>query len=411
MASDRDRGSDRNNGNDRGRVNRASTGSKFEYKTRSADKVKARAADTGRRYETIFKSGFDTFRPKEGSNYLRILPPTWPDNEHYSYDVWCHKRVGPDSGTYMCPRKMLQKPCPMCEAADQAEREASKLSAKDREEEMKEVYKIRAQHDNVMWILDRDAKERPDHPRLFQISHSQDVTILGMTVNDRTGGVLAIDHPEDGYDLVFKRQGKGMTTKYQGHVIEREPSTILDDPKKQQDVLDYITQNPIPDTLKYFEYDHLRKVITGTIVEKDEDADDTSDDDEDENASSRDDTRTRHTRDAENEDREVSTERTRNRRPDPVDEPKEDRRAQRRPRNDDDGGGPADDNDPPPRETRGRPTSRDTEEREERPASSRRQPERDAKPSNPDLADDDVEEESAEDEEVVEDRRNRRGRR
>src|SRR4051812_33048962 len=53
------------------------------YQPRAAGSVRARAERQGGNFETIFKPGFDSWKPKAGFNTIRFLPPTWPDQNHF----------------------------------------------------------------------------------------------------------------------------------------------------------------------------------------------------------------------------------------------------------------------------------------------------------------------------------------
>src|SRR5271165_5169252 len=212
-------------------VSRAGSGSKkFVYVPPSADDVKSRIQEKGRRFDSIYKSGFDTFRPRDGSNYIRILPPTWEGYKHHAYDVWVHAWVGPDNGTYVCPQKMGFGKCAVCEEAATAMRAADSFrgSQQDKEQEVKAAKKLFPARNPVMWVLYRDDKDRPEHPILYRMSGQLDTELLNMTLDDRTGKVLAIADPNEGYDINVKRSGKGLATRYT-LVIVRDPTPMLED--------------------------------------------------------------------------------------------------------------------------------------------------------------------------------------
>ena len=234
----------------------------FVYKPRTADQIKSRATRQGGKFDSIFKSGFDTFRCKVGDNLIRYLPPTWDDHEHYGYTIWVHQRIGPDDSTYLCPRKMLNKACPVCEAAKE-----SKAAHED-----EEAKALEPKERVVSWILDRDADD-PEKPLLYDISWTMDRDIVSLCVNDRTGEILMIDNPNKGYDVTIKRYGTGPHTKYSGFAIARDDSPIHEDEKIQDEILDYIMSNPIPSVLNFYDYDYLERVISGTLPAKDEDLD------------------------------------------------------------------------------------------------------------------------------------------
>jgi hypothetical protein len=231
----------------------------FQYKPRTADQVKERASRKSARFDSIYKSGFDQFRLKQGDNLFRYLPPTWDDADHYGYTVFVHYGIGPDNAPYLCLRKMLNKACPICEASK---------AAKDAGE-ADEAKELQAAERVVSWVLDRDADD-PERPMIFECSWTQDQNITSLCVNERTGEILMIDHPDKGYDVTVKRAGKTKTnTKYYGQQVAREDSPIHDDERAQDEILDYVKENPIPDILNYHDYDYIAAVMSGTVAEKD----------------------------------------------------------------------------------------------------------------------------------------------
>lgn len=235
----------------------------FVYKARTPEKIKERASRTNGNFVTIFKPGFDTFKAKQGDNLVRYLPPTWDDAEHYGYSVHIHRNVGPDSAPYVCPRKMLGKPCAVCEEVKVLKDAGEATEAK----EMDLSERI------VSWILDRDSDD-PEKPVLWDQSWTQDRDITALCVNDRTGEILLIDHPDKGYDVSFKRTGTGMKkTKYYGWAIDRESTPIHDKERVQDEIMDYVNDNPVPDTLQIYDYDYLKGVLSGTVAAKDEELD------------------------------------------------------------------------------------------------------------------------------------------
>jgi hypothetical protein len=237
---------------------------KFKYKARSADDIKKRAEQTGGRFDSPVKRGFDMWRPKAGENQIRILPPTWDDFDHYGYEVFMHRYVGSDSSNYVCPNKLRGKACCMCD-------EAKQLKADGEDDEAK---KIGYQKRVWTWIIDRDDKS--ETPQIWDMSWSQDRDISEQS-RYKSGKYLLIDHPDDGYDVVVKKTGSGKNgTKY-FFSIDREASPISDDEKKQEEILKFITENPIPTTIQLFSNEHLQKKMEGTGSEKDEDLDDDED--------------------------------------------------------------------------------------------------------------------------------------
>ena len=240
-------------------------GSGFKYHERSGEDLQKRAEQKGGQFDSVFKSGVDRWRAKDGENIIRILPPTWEEHDHYGYDIWVHSYVGADKSTYLCPQKMLNKPCPICKAARDAK-------AAGEEDEAKQLAATRRV---VAWIIDRD-DEKPT-PSLYDMSWSMDRDIAALCHNKRTGKVLLIDHPDQGYDIMFTRTGKGLGTRYIGLAVDREDSPIMSDADDQEKVLEYIQENPIPDLLNFYDEAYLKRMIEGGDDERDEDLDDDAD--------------------------------------------------------------------------------------------------------------------------------------
>jgi hypothetical protein len=249
----------------RGKERPQRTGSKksaFQYKPRDEKAIKDRAEQKGGTYDGPFKSGFDTWRPKAGDNTIRILPPTWDDHNHYGYDVWMHRYIGANDGTYICLAKMLNKSCPICAASKEAKAAGEAEEAKD----------LAPAKLVVCWILDRD--EDKQTPLLYAMSWTMDRDIATRCHDKRSGKLLLIDHPTLGYDVTFRREGVGLKTKYIGISIDRDQTKISEDSREQEQILDYILENPIPSVLQYRDADYLEAALSGTVEDKDPDLDD-----------------------------------------------------------------------------------------------------------------------------------------
>src|SRR5580692_7712113 len=98
---------------------------KFEYQARSADQWRKKAAEKGGDFDSIWKQGIKLFKPREGKNLIRILPPGWtdPPPDHYALDIYVNYGIGIDEQAYLSLSKMKHEPDPIAEARKQAERE------------------------------------------------------------------------------------------------------------------------------------------------------------------------------------------------------------------------------------------------------------------------------------------------
>lgn len=243
-------------------------GSGFKYQYRSAEKVKEHAERSLSTFDSIIKRGFDQFRAKQGDNQIRILPPTWESMDHFGLRIYIHSYVG--DGSYLCLYKMKGKPCAICDAAKEA-----KDAGEDDEHKA-----LRFKEYFLYWILDRNGDD-PTVPQVWQQSAMADQDLVALTQGrgKKSAGVLPIDHPDEGFDLSFRRKGQGKTgTKYFGQQFDRDPSPISDDATDYDEIMDFIMANPLPSILQYYNNDHLKKVISGSAEKSDEDLDDDEDD-------------------------------------------------------------------------------------------------------------------------------------
>jgi hypothetical protein len=78
----------------------------FRYQPRTAEDLKKRASQDGSNRDSMFNQDVKMYKPKEGDNNIRILPPTWPDAKHFGFDGYVHYDIGPDGAAYLCLEKM-----------------------------------------------------------------------------------------------------------------------------------------------------------------------------------------------------------------------------------------------------------------------------------------------------------------
>lgn len=260
---DRDRDRDRDDRGSRRRDDDDRGGRSFKYQRRSADEARKRAKDSGSKYHGLFKVGVKVFQVKSEDYCVRIMPPTWEDAKHYGFDVYVHRDIGPDGGTYLCPKGTYDKPCPICEEHERAKR---KREDEDYIKQMKPGRVV------VVYVIDRD-KEK-EGPQLWAMPWwTIDRELTAQSEDKRTREVLPIDDPDDGYDVNFSRAGSKRNVKYSGLTIQRKKSPLCDDPDVQRKWLKFAVNNPVPDQLLEEDYDTLKEVLEGT-------GDPTSDDDD-----------------------------------------------------------------------------------------------------------------------------------
>lgn len=230
--------------------------SRYEYKGRTAEDVRRHATQKTSSFDNFFDGSVPTFKPKEGLNVIRFLPPTFGDETSYVYEIHAHYDIGPDHGAYICEQKMFNKPCAVCE-------DRGKFS----EAEQKD---LRPRKRYLAWVIDR-SEERAG-PKLWDLSPSMDKDISAQCL-DRHGKITLIDDPENGHDVEFMRSGTRLDTDYTGHKIDRDPSPLHDDERLQDRWMGFVIEHPLDGMIILPDYDYVAKVFAGQVEAKDKDLD------------------------------------------------------------------------------------------------------------------------------------------
>jgi len=220
--------------------------SKFAYQARRPEQWQ-KAAE-GNNFASPFLDQFETFKATE-SNWIRILPPTWKNPEHYGLPIYVHFGVGPDAGTILCEQRSGNTKCPICEAQARAEIKGEEDLAK----EYKPTRRI------LIWLIDRNDKEKESEklPKLWAMPQTLDQQISSICKDRRTGELYQIDHPDSGYDVTFDVTGKRPMIKYVAPQIDRNPSSV-------EDVyLDYVSKYPLPEVIRHRSTEEVRAMFEG----------------------------------------------------------------------------------------------------------------------------------------------------
>lgn len=244
-------GRDSERGSSRGREESGRGGGRsFEYKKRDPSKLNERSKSLGGGdFDKIIRDGVGTFTPADGDNMVRILPPTWDNPDHYGYDIWMHYKVGPDEQAYLCLQKMKGEDCPICEERKKADADGD--GDDDYAKELKPKQRV------LVAVIDRDNEK--EGVLAWSMPWTIDKDLISRSQDKRTGEVLSLDDPNEGYDVEFKKEGKGKGTKYIGIALARRES-----PLGNKKWLEWIQDNPLPTLLQYFDYDHIASVFGGT---------------------------------------------------------------------------------------------------------------------------------------------------
>src|SRR5580765_6786266 len=215
----------------------------FVYKGRTAESIRQRE-QSGSDYDRYTTTEYPNYRPKDGDNTIRLLPPGWMKSsklrekwgDQWGIEIWLHRNIGVDNGTYLCPNKMKGEPCPYCEARSDLlveEGETDKYEKKDKKGNRKErpSDKLKPRLGVLCLLIDRDDEKAG--PQTWTMPKKQiEVEIQTRSRHKKTGAPILVDHPEEGFDISFKKTGSRLTTKYIGVDVSRDATPLSDNPKR-----------------------------------------------------------------------------------------------------------------------------------------------------------------------------------
>lgn len=240
---------------------------------RGAESVSKRTRESGGVFDSYLSRDIPMLKVSEGESTLRIIRPhwLWPDfpeaeqqelisqwGDGWEIKVVVHYSVGPDNSTYLCLDKMKGERCPICEARAAAEDEEDRdaLSPSNR---------------HLCWVVDRDDEKAG--PQVWSLPPKLFREINGRTEDRKSHEVLQIDDPDEGYDIMFTREGTDKRTSYSGVEIARDPTPLHDNPKTLDRWLAYVEDHPLYEMLEFYDAEHLDRVLSGRVSRRSADAD------------------------------------------------------------------------------------------------------------------------------------------
>ena len=182
--------------------------------------------------DTLCKEfGFNKFVPKPGNVFLAILPR--PDSPAFFEQIYVHYDVGPNHYAFLCPNKMYDERCPVCERRKE-------LSDKGEPDEVVKLYSWSSRV--FMWVVNiENARSVGEGVYLYDAPLGVLKGIAGQTKDTRTGEIIDISDPVEDLELQFTRVGKDMHTKYNAYKTQRRgaeiPDAYYDDPIDMIDIL------------------------------------------------------------------------------------------------------------------------------------------------------------------------------
>jgi len=218
---------------------------KEKRKSSLADFVKNRSK--GGNFVFITKSdddleqyGVKRFKTDPGPIFIAILPRE--DSELFFYELFVHRGLA-DKKDFLCPQRMFNEACPACQLADELESAGDSDGAGP--------YYPGRQY--LMWVLNMDnPRTLAEGPHLYQAPKSVLDGIFEVCVDVRTGETLDVSDPDERINVVFKRTGKGINTRYVGFKLEDREEDI---PKEFFDL------PPMSDMIIMPDVNQMRQVI------------------------------------------------------------------------------------------------------------------------------------------------------
>lgn len=235
---------------------------RFQYTPRTKESVKERANMRGGGFDSILKPQYKRYKIRDGKNLIRVLPPTWDGAEHYGLDIWVNFGIGADNQSYLSLSKMKNESDPIDEERRKAVRDGDDEYAKQ----------LSPRQRVLMWVIDR--LDEDEGPQIFDAPFTLDKSLANIAIDDDSKEVMLIDDPVEGCDFRFNKEGTGMLTKYDASKMRlMKPSPVFQDEKALEDVLEYITQNPLDQCIQFYSYEHIAGVLRGAPPKKSNDDD------------------------------------------------------------------------------------------------------------------------------------------
>lgn len=196
--------------------------------------------------QVLERLGVTMFKTEPKDNFIRIIPPEDP-KEFWALEVPVHRKIGANGATFICLKKMFNKPCPVCELIDQMKKEGID------EDKIKPLY---ATTRHLMFVFDvRDDSTVEKGLRWYDAPGMVVSNIINLSKDRRTKSVIDISDPVDGRDIEFVRKGSGIGSKYEAFVL-RPTDPIPEDW--------YSNVPKFGDVLLIPTYDQIKKELDGT---------------------------------------------------------------------------------------------------------------------------------------------------
>ncbi len=241
----------------------------FKYQSRSKQDYDRSTSESSGQFDAYVKDGIPIFKPHDGKNRIRVLPPTFEDPESFALTLLVHYGIGPGEfgQTYLC-RKMLgdDEECAICDEYGRLIKEGESDDASD----------FKNKKRKATWLIDRKGEDKDPLFWAMPFGTWKDTILI---CKDEDGEVIELDHPEEGHDITFNKEGAAKKTKYTGIQLGKM-RPIVPDEDEMGKILEFIQENPLNDVLVFYENEYLQSVLEGQVATSDDEDEDEDEDEE-----------------------------------------------------------------------------------------------------------------------------------
>ena len=162
--------------------------------------------------------GFQEYKSTFGDNFIDILDPNKGEGFFWK-EVFIHSNVGKERRTFVCPNKMFNEPCPMCEEIQRIYDRGEK-----NEGTKKLLSKLYAKPRYLLFVIDTSSEDSiASGVKWYDAPPIVISSITAACKNKRTGEHTDPTHPTNGKGISFEKVKTGSENydvKYQGFALE-----------------------------------------------------------------------------------------------------------------------------------------------------------------------------------------------
>lgn len=188
----------------------------MEFRKVSKEKIKEKFERSGVTRPHYLRADVPLYRPKEGDNFIRVLPPVG-EMDDFGLDIWVHPFLGVERGSYLCLERTSlfgrkKQKCIICDFY-------RKVQNAERSGQVSDLVKALApKRRTLFWVLDVSNKPQSADPLVFDAPYRQVAEeILMRCIDRRTGEIIDISDVKEGREVYFKMvRGNRKFPEYRG---------------------------------------------------------------------------------------------------------------------------------------------------------------------------------------------------